>query len=470
MTLDKDKRDILVLFNLENDDVEDVSFLNKDNMAIVDVFLRPSYPPCKDCGNTNVRIKGYVIKKVNHGVLTDRKCILNYHARRYVCPVCGRTFYEPNPFVFNSMKISALSVHNVLKDLKKQNETFSSVAQRYHMSPTSAASIFDRHVIMNRLPLPEYMCWDETYAFHHQGENSKYVFTMINFRTLEAVDILPSRRSDYLRKYFLNIPLEERNQVRMIATDMYKEYRYIIQDLFRQSIHVVDHYHVSQEMSRKADAVRLRVMKSIPKYVKGTKKHTDEYYLLKKFHWMIFKRPDEKHSDNRPLFDPNRERILNQKLKRMLNFYDIRNLIEAIHPDLEAAWRLKDDLVDFYDSNTYETAQENIKHLIMRLHNSGVPEMRAFARTLSAWQDEIVNSFIVIQYNHKVDKDTGLVIVSAKKMNNGLMENRNSILKTIKKSSNGYYNWDRFRNRCLYVLRPDAVPLLYPVDPDKNKK
>ena len=81
------------------------------------------------------------------------------------------------------MKISALTVQNVLRDLKKQSETFASVASRYHISPTSAASIFDQHVKMPRLPLPELMCWDEAYAFFHEGEKSKYVFTILDFQT-----------------------------------------------------------------------------------------------------------------------------------------------------------------------------------------------------------------------------------------------------------------------------------------------
>ena len=48
------------------------------------------------------------------------------------------------------------------------------------------------------------------------------------------------------------------------------------------------------------------------------------------------------------------------------------------------------------------------------------------------------------------------------------MENRNSIIKTIKKNSNGYANWERFRNRCLYVLRTSALPLLNPLDNDDD--
>ena len=42
------------------------------------------------------------------------------------------------------------------------------------------------------------------------------------------------------------------------------------------------------------------------------------------------------------------------------------------------------------------------------------------------------------------------------RMNNAIIENRNAIIKCIKKNANGYTNWDRFRNRVLYVLDADA--------------
>lgn len=52
----------------------------------------------------------------------------------------------------------------------------------------------------------------------------------------------------------------------MIATDMYAEYRAIIRSIFPKTLHSVDHYHVSQELSRKVDSVRIRIMKDVKKH------------------------------------------------------------------------------------------------------------------------------------------------------------------------------------------------------------
>lgn len=145
---------------------------------------------------------------------------------------------------------------------------------------------------------------------------------------------------------------------------------------------------------------------------------------------MIFKRPDAKDKDGKGLFDPGRKKRMNRKLNKFFNYYDLKSMIQAFA-------------------------------------SSEIPEMKELSRTLISWREEIINSFIVVKRRHTVDKDTGQV-VSDIKLNNGLMENRNSIIKMIKKAATGYTNWDRFRNRCLYVLRRNSYPLLNPVIPPKK--
>ena len=469
MAIPTKEQDILTLFNIEDEDVEHVSLQYTADKLYADILLRSLKPPCPICGNTNVVIKDYTVKHINHSILADRPLIIRYKARRYRCPLCGRSYYEHNPFVSHNRKISDLTVRNVLDQLKSHTATFSSVARQFNLSPTTAASLFDQHVIMPRLPLPELMCWDEAFAFHHLGENSKYVFMILDFQSQEPVDLLPSRKKEYLIKYFLDIPRAERNKVRMISTDMYKEYRYVIKSVFPDALHAVDHYHVSQELSRNVDAIRKRVMRSVKKYEDDTKTIvTSEYHLLKNFNWLIFKRPDSKDRDGQLLFDPGKEKKLNRKLNRYLNYYDIKQLLIKIHPDLETGWRMKDQLIDFYEQNTYESVSEAISQLIRQYRQTGIHELIHFANTLYNWREEIINSFIIVKHSHRIDRLTGQVKVIPKRLNNGLMENRNSILKTIKKASNGYTNWERFRNRCLYVLRPKALPVLYPVIPEKK--
>ena len=130
---------LINLFHLNPDDITNIVCTTFNKMMVLLVTLADKHQACPYCGFTAPKIKEYVTKEITHSALTTQKCIIKYRARRYKCPCCGKTYYEFNPFVFKSQKISILTVHNILKDLKDFNETFTSVARRYHVSPTSVS-------------------------------------------------------------------------------------------------------------------------------------------------------------------------------------------------------------------------------------------------------------------------------------------------------------------------------------------
>ena len=90
-------------------------------------------------------------------------------------------------------------------------------------------------------------------------------------------------------------------------------------------------------------------------------------------------------------------------------------------------------------------------------------------KTLKKWRKEIINSFHIAGYEYQIDQSTGHVAAQEKKMNNAIIENRNSIIKCIKKNANGYTNWTRFRNRVLYVLDRNSSYSMYPMKKEKKQ-
>lgn len=132
---------LINLFHLNPDDIANILCTTFNKMMVLVVTLTDKHQACPYCGFTAPKIKEYVTKEITHSAFTTQKCIIKYRARRYKCSCCGKTYYEFNPFVFKSQKISILTVHNILKDLKDFNETFTSVARRYHVSPTSVSTI-----------------------------------------------------------------------------------------------------------------------------------------------------------------------------------------------------------------------------------------------------------------------------------------------------------------------------------------
>ena len=74
-------------FGLEIDCIESCTSIVRNKQVVIDLKLTDKRPPCPDCGNESVKIKGYVAKKINHysipRLMRDmhRKLVLFYIAR-----------------------------------------------------------------------------------------------------------------------------------------------------------------------------------------------------------------------------------------------------------------------------------------------------------------------------------------------------------------------------------------------------
>lgn len=453
---------ILKLFNLENKNIDEFNVYHQFDGVHVYVRLSVCDHVCPVCGTVSSKTHSYTGKVITHSILNGTPCYINYKARRYICPECSKTFYEHNPFTTDGMKISLTTVYNVLNDLKKPNETFSAVAQRNNISPTAAAYIFDRHVNVSRRKLPECICIDEVYAF--SSSKSDYVCVLLDFESQNVIDLLPSRRKYDLINYFTLIPREERLNVKVVCTDMWESYRVVTKIVFPNAVNSLDRFHLMQEFNRRLDRVRIDAMnryKPSPNFrrINHSSNEIQEhyikakrYYVLKKFKWLLMK------NDNK-ITDPNMEKKYNSVLDGYYNYYDLVELMTKADPQLEEALYLKDELNRFFDKSDIDNAKDNLNDLIREFKSSQISVMNDFGNTMVRWKNEIINSFIKVGAEKK------------RRVTNGIIENRNKIIKNIKHTSNGYRNWERFRNRVLYCLNDDVTFYMYPI-PNKgeNKK
>ena len=453
---------VLALFNLERDNIEEFSVSHQKDGLHLFVKLVSTPHICPVCRNSTEKVKAYYTKRITHSILNNNRCFIDYKARRYICTRCHKTFYEHNPFTMDGMKISLATVYNILEDLKNPRTTFASATKRYNVSPSTAASVFDRHVHISRRKLPEYLCIDEVYSI--KSYNSKYVCVLVDYIDQKIVDILPSRKKYDLIAYFSSIPREERENVKIVSFDMWETYRVVSKIMFPNSVQAIDHFHLIQELNRQVDRIRLRVMNKYYKQLQHLKykqelneeekidleEASKRYYALKKFNWMFFK------NDNR-IFDPNEEKKYNRVLEQYMNYYDIFEYMIHCDSDLDIAYDLKDTVINFYKRCNHGNAKKELEKIIIEMRSCKVREMNEFANTLSKWKYEIINSFITV--SETKDKNNNII---HKKINNGIIENRNKSIKLLKHSSNGYLNWERFRNRVLYSLNDDTTFYMYP--------
>lgn len=412
---------------------------------IYEITLTASKPICKHCCSGDVQVKGYTTRKIAHKVMMGRQSIIRYRARRYVCKKCGKTFIEDNPFSHYQQRVSVAVIDQIMHDLKYQNETFTSVARRYNLSATTVQNIFDRHVSIGRIQLPEYILIDENYAFRSQRLKSKYICVMMDYQKRSVFEVLESRHRRILSDYCFNIPITERKNVKAICSDMYEVYKEICTTFFPNAMHCIDRFHLIQEFNRKVDTIRKHVMR---KYY-DENKHAINYYLLKKYNWMLFKDDDDR------LYNENVMREYRKKLGTYANYADIYRMLLKIDSRFEIASNIRFYLSEFYKKAirrkfTRNEAMSELQNIISYATLSEVPEFMDFSRTLLHWQDSILNSIYVIKNGS---------------ISNGIMENRNKIIKDLKYNANGYKNFERFRNRIIYCLNSEIVYMGVPYEP-----
>lgn len=464
MPFDDNQQKVLEMLQIDIDKLQSFNIFYKDNILCIDVKLKRSIHQCPVCSTQTSKISCYTIKKIKHSILSTAPCIIYYHARRYICPVCHKTFYEDNPFCFNGEHSSAATVYCVLSDLKAPQETFKSIGERYHISPSTVVNIFDRHVSFPRHPLPRILSIDEVYV--PTSEGNKYLCVLMDFESMNIVDVLPSRKKHDLINYFSMISREERCNVEMLSADMWVSYHDVARIMLPSCQTSVDKFHLLMELSKLITVIRVRTMKKyghIKTHFQNEKKERklspDEeciysqayinYYALKKFNWLFF-------TKNEYYFDANTKKRYNKVFHRYMNYLDIYDHMIHCDPELEKALFLKDDFESFYAKCDYDNASSEIDKLISDFRKSDILEMKHFAGTLAQWKKEIVSSFIPID-----EKGT--------RINNSRIESINKKIKTLKRCANGYRSFDRLRNRIIFCCNKDAKFSISPIPKGKEK-
>ena len=98
----------------------------------------------------------------------------------------------------------------------------------------------------------------------------------MDFKNNKIINILKSRRKDYLQNYLTKISIENRKKVKHISIDMWETYRQMAYLYFPNAIVSIDSFHVIQDIERYVDKIRISIMNRYDK-------KSDQYYLLKEF-------------------------------------------------------------------------------------------------------------------------------------------------------------------------------------------
>ena len=82
--------DSIKLLNLKDDEVEIITSYIQNNTLYINLTLRKKEKECPNCKSISNKIESYRIKHINHPMLNNIKCIINYRCRRLKCRICGK--------------------------------------------------------------------------------------------------------------------------------------------------------------------------------------------------------------------------------------------------------------------------------------------------------------------------------------------------------------------------------------------
>ena len=414
----------MIFADVNEDEFELNDEFEKSGIIYKEVRLKNRGCRCLKCGTFTTKIKEYRLKKFIHSIYNNIQTVVLFHQRRFVCPHCGHTQMEKDPFRSDGNKVSDKTINDILDMLKRYNVPFKQVGEYFHLTTRAIIKIFDKYVNIKRNELTSVICIDEIYFSRHRKK--KYVLVIINFYNRAILDVLKDRDKSTITSYLRKIAVEERNRVEYVGIDMNDNYRDLIPIFFKNATIVADSFHVVKHISKALDDVRKRIMRRYE-----DDKKSDEYYMLKYRSELLFV-----------------EDILSnefKKVKRNHHFhYDLSefNLLEMmlkIDDELRKAYELYHQYIRFNNTDYIDTIKtlNDLNEIINDFKLSDIKEFVEVANTLNNWKAEIVNSFIKFR---------------GQRVSNGPIEGRNSLIKKILKIANGYSNFKRFRNRAMYCL------------------
>lgn len=432
---------IIDLFKLQDNTLTvtnvDTQIINGEHCIIIYVFKSRSVSNkcCIICGSVNIISHAYYLRKIKFLKIAGFNSYIYYKQRRFICKDCNRTFNETCYLVNKNANLSNAVKRMALEECRKK-QSFLDIADRINISHTSVANTFNNHIGELRHKLTEIICIDEFKASTTAG---KYALSIGDPVSGELLDILPSRKQDYIYYYFHSIPKEERLGVKYVVTDLFESYRTIVKTLFWHSVHIADRFHWIRLATEAFNKLRIRKMKFYKKIgdvqPKGKfNKYLTFYRIVKRFYKILI---TNSYNKEKGYFD---QEIYVFQFKKKMSYQEIIEYIINFDNELEEGYLLLKDLYKFAKLSFFENAKKNLLDWIDKANHSenNIKEFQQVARTYYSWRKEIVNSFIINP-------------ITKSRITNGFIEGKNNFIKVIKRIGFGYKNFDTFKARILYT-------------------
>ena len=371
----------------------------------------------------------YYIVHINDKMKTDKKVIndkikrhkyfkvpkvSNYNTiilldkQRFKCKNCNHTFIATTSLVNKNCNISNNTKTSIKLDLMDKISE-KDIAKRNNVSHNSVNRIIDeisKKKVLNGC-LPNIIHIDEFKAT--KDTVGKMALHIVNGKTGKTFDILESRKSNDIFKYFMRFPRIQRLNVKFIVIDMFEPYYCLLKKIFPKATIITDKFHVVALASNSLKSTRIKIMK----------KDKKNYNKLKHF-WKLI----QKYEDD----------LDNEKKRYSIYFgkevtdYEIVTYIINTNIELKATYKVYQAILRSIKNKDIELFGK----IISVKHKNISEYMVTTLKTLNKFSYHIINSF---QYN----------------FNNSVIEGINNLIKCIKRIAFGYRSFYHFKARIMLI-------------------
>lgn len=384
------------------------------NYRIIEGILTYTPEYCSCCGVINDSYDD-IIKwgykrncKVKIPNISNCKSLLILHKQRFYCKHCHNTFIAETNFVDRYKNISNNTELQIrLELMKKQSEK--DIAERTCVSVSKIDRVLNdisSHTVLRHPTLPTSMNWDEFKAT--KDTKGKMAFIIVDNNSGNIFDINDSRKSRDLEKYFRRYSRNERNKVKLISTDFYSGYIYLVKKLFKNADIVIDRFHIVTQAYVALNSTRISLCK----------KDNPNYNKLKNL-WRLILKNENDLSD---------EKKYSKHFHKDISQKDMVTYMINTDKTLKATYECYQGIINSIRNKDFIKFKNIIEHQDKNLSYKMKQALKLYNENLKY----IENSFKC-------------------NINNGIIEGTNNLVKTIKRIAFGYRKYDHFIARIFLI-------------------
>lgn len=397
----KSKEDFQIMLSTDNytqkllglEDVIITKVQRNLNETLIFIELPKKPHICPYCASITTRINNYRFQKIKDLPAFMQKTYLLLRKRRYFCSSCNKAFYENNNFITKYQRMTDRFTQHIISKLAEMR-SYTSIASELGCSNTTVIRKANL-ISYPKAQLPKVLAIDE---FKGNTDHEKYQCIITDVAKKQTLDILPNRKVEDLYQYFMSFSKAERDKVAYIVMDMSTLFRRLAKTCFPNASIVADKFHFIRLVNWALEHTRKSEQKKFSK---------QRRIYFKKSRWILTK---------------SFHKLTSEEQLQLLNMI-------SISENIRKAYMLKEL---FHNAINSEDILKNLLIWYEKAKQSGIEKFSKLADTIYSWKNEIIAAL-----------NTGFT--------NGYTEGCNNRAKVLKRVSFGLRNFNRFRNRLLFI-------------------